>query len=286
MTSNQRTIKYIAMGLAIALSVFLISIFIRLGVFFLAPVIGNNWNRNTSSTATYVDNQSSFSNIKEIQIDTISDIYVKEGNGLEIIVEATDVPDSYEAKVDGETLVIKMNSTASNFFFRLFQGNNPLHQGKIVITVPKGLSFASVDIQNAVGEITIEDLKTEELHMETGTGDITVSDTTVSYGKADTGVGDIKFNNSYLNDFDINNGVGDVKFEGKLTGECSVDAGVGDVSLRLEGTRNEYNFDLDSGIGSAKIDGDKVARDYDLHQGARNTIEIDAGVGDVDIRFE
>lgn len=58
-----------------------------------------------------------------------------------------------------------------------------------------------------------------------------------------------------------------------------------DVDLKLEGEREDYALDIDSGIGNIRINGRKVAIDYYDNNKADNTITIDGGVGDLEIEF-
>ena len=91
-------------------------------------------------------------------------------------------------------------------------------------------------------------------------------------------------NGGGLANLDFDMGVGKVVLTSALTGEGKIDYGVGELSLTLIGSAEDYRIELDKGIGEALLDGQKMADDTVYGQG-KNTLEIDGGVGSMNIRF-
>ena len=87
-----------------------------------------------------------------------------------------------------------------------------------------------------------------------------------------------------LNNADIDMGIGELNLTSELSGKSSIDYGVGETNLVLAGTHNDYRIELDKGIGEAWLDGKKMSDDAVYGGGGRH-IEIDGGVGELNITF-
>ena len=83
----------------------------------------------------------------------------------------------------------------------------------------------------------------------------------------------------------MNIGVGKVSLVSKLTGNNKIDSGVGKMNLYLIGTLDDYKISIDKGIGTAKIDGENVKDDSTYGTGI-NSLDIDGGIGSIDIEFK
>lgn len=121
------------------------------------------------------------------------------------------------------------------------------------IYVPKDVVLSEVELESGVGEISIEDgfLICENLELECGVGECDI--------------------------------YADVKREAKIEG------GVGAVQLTLVGKEEDYDFDLECGLGSIKIGDDEfegagVERRIDNE--AERGISVECGIGSVEIVFE
>lgn len=109
--------------------------------------------------------------------------------------------------------------------------------------------------------------------------------------KIDTGVGDFEVGDEFLKcrELEINSGVGDCTIRADITRKLDLDGGVGDIQVILKGEKEDFNYDVDSGIGDLDI-GDShhsgFGNDQKLHNGASKDIILDTGVGSVTIDFE
>ena len=89
---------------------------------------------------------------------------------------------------------------------------------------------------------------------------------------------------SNINDLDLDMGVGEVNLTSNLTGQNQINAGVGKLNINLQGEKESYKIQADKGIGSIKIDGNEISNGETLGNG-ENYIEIDGGIGNIDINF-
>lgn len=118
---------------------------------------------------------------------------------------------------------------------------------RVTVTVPKGTVFQTADIGAGAGEVDIEELIADSLKIELGAGEL--------------------------------------NYSGTLTGFSRIDYGIGEAQLSLTGSEKDYQISLDKGVGEATINGMKMG-DNSLYGTGTNQIEIDGGVGEIDISFQ
>jgi hypothetical protein len=58
-----------------------------------------------------------------------------------------------------------------------------------------------------------------------------------------------------------------------------------EVNLDLKGNVSDYDLDIDAGVGTVRVNGDKISDDTRMNRNAANSIEVDGGVGNVRIDF-
>ncbi len=118
----------------------------------------------------------------------------------------------------------------------------------VTVVIPKGFEFDDVILVNSVGDLEVDCLTAESIKMESG-------------------VGDTKCRNVYAQETHIN-------------------SGVGTVDVCFSGSMNDYDMNLEPGIGSIYVDGIKQSEMSHTNRDADNSIKIESGAGRVDIKFE
>ena len=123
--------------------------------------------------------------------------------------------------------------------------------GSITIYVPKGMVFDSAELTVGAGSMGIENLRTRELDMEVGAGSI-VAD----------------------------------RIDAE---ELSLSCGMGGVEMTAKGNEQDYNYDLDVGMGSIAIGGGEfggMAIEKQVDNDAQKNMELECGMGSIKIYFE
>lgn len=123
--------------------------------------------------------------------------------------------------------------------------------GSITIYVPKGMVFDSAELTVGAGAMEIEKLRARALDMEVGAGSIA----------ADM-----------------------VEAE-----ELSLTCGMGNIEMTAKGSKQDYNYDLDVGMGGVTIGGsefDGMAIEKQVENNAAKNIDLECGMGSIDIEFE
>ncbi len=118
----------------------------------------------------------------------------------------------------------------------------------IKIEIPRDFEFESVYLDNTMGCLSMDEVTAETLRIENGMGTLECKNITVV--------------------------------------DARVGAGVGNVSLEFTGSMNDYDMNLDPGIGSITADGVRQSNINHTNRDAVNTIKVDGGAGKIIIDFQ
>ena len=269
MNSGQRIIKYVAIAFAAFLSITIIG---GIG----SAVIGLAGGFSSGKTINFED---TFDNVKSIKVESsTAKISIVEGDSFEVTGE--DVSDSMKAYVENNVLIVK--DTDKGLFSVLDGGAD----GRITITVPEDFVAELTRIDTGTGKVNLEYLNTKKLEIAAGTGNVTGSYINASQVTIEGGVANIRLNNVAFNDTTIDGGVGNIEIQGILTGRTNLDCGVGSVNLSIVGDYDDYNIEVEAGLGSIRINGEKVSEINKSVIGAINDLNVEGGVGSINIDIQ
>ena len=265
MTTAQKIIKYLAMAFAIFLSVSIIS-----GICGALFTIANLFWADTESE---IVKQSVGSDFTGISVNlSATELEIKMGDKFD--VETNHKYLKCEEKDD----ILKISEARPLF------ASHPRGM-KVILTVPQDKIFDYVDISAGAGSVTIDELRASSLKIELGAGELKAGRLEATdNAEVDGGAGSVTISGGCLNNADIDMGVGELNLTSELFGKSSIDYGVGETNLVLIGTDNDYKIGLDKGIGEAWLDDRKMSDDSVYGEG-KNVIEIDGGIGELNIKF-
>ncbi|MBQ2836377.1 MAG: DUF4097 family beta strand repeat protein [Clostridia bacterium] len=103
--------------------------------------------------------------------------------------------------------------------------------------------------------------------------------------KINVGVGKVTISSGTINDLDFDMGIGEANITANLVGKNEINAGVGELNIKLQGEKDSYKVKADKGIGSIKIDGKEISNG-EVYGDGENQIDIDGGIGSINIKFE
>ncbi len=278
MTSGQKTVKYIAMGVGLLLAVWILFSIIRAGLFFL----GVHDGLSGSDRPSKADFSESYhvSDVQSLDIDNFAGrLTIKPSN--ELRVEAKNVTSGFYAKAANGELTIE-NDVNDRFFGGLFGGGNT---PEILLYVPEDLSFYEVDIANGAGVTDIEKLTCTYFTLEGGAGEVNIKNLDAKNAFIMGGVGKVDIQSSTLGDCDIESGVGSFAFSGFLTGDTDFTCGVGRVEMEINGRKEDYHITGKTGLGAIFIDGERLSDESSFGTRGGKALRIEGGVGKADIDF-
>lgn len=229
--------------------------------------------------------------IRSVNIDIpYGELTIEQGD--EFLLKAEDViKGTFKKKLDGGVLTIEQNYGRSslrvfgidiyNDAFRFGEG---YRTPKIKLTVPKDFKAEDFILEFGAGKAEISGISAEKVDISLGAGNVRIQGLSADDISIDTGVGNLIMDDVALNDLDLSTGVGNTEIQGTITGDSSFDCGVGRVYLDLEGDADDYNFDVDQGVGTVTLNGSKItSRESDS---AKNSFDIEGGVGEVVIKLK
>lgn len=278
MNTAQQVIKSLAIAFAVLLSCGIFMGIISAGI--AVSYVFGGWGSNTADIGM----------IEEIELDgaTVQDL-----NALYIDVKVASVviERGDEFKVEANEDVIQVRSSEKTLYiqekeFNIFDGWDDRSK-ELRITIPK--DWESLDIlrlKNGAGRASVQGMKVRNLELDLGAGKTELRDVVITEkAKISTGAGYFGAWQAEIRNLHLDMGVGKVDFEVKLTGTGDIDAGVGKLDLRLLGDSVDYRVKVKKGLGSITLDGRKMS-DGEVWGNGEVTVDIDGGVGAIDIRTE
>lgn len=158
-------------------------------------------------------------------------------------------------------------------------------EGFVTLTVPEDCVLNQVEISTGAAEVNLEGLTAREVELSLGAGKAELHGlTALDSGKLEGGAGKITLENAALHNFRLELGVGTLDFSGSLTGSSTLDCGVGSVTMRLAGTREDYTFSVEKGLGSISIAGESASDGAVVGSGP-NALSVTGGIGSIRIDF-
>lgn len=271
MTTTQKVIKYLAIAFAIFLTVTIIG-----GILSAVGLIGGIFTGEdiTGDMQTYSVN----ADIQNLDIViNAADIHIKEGDAFSVESNLKDL------KVNEKNGSLTIKDT-TEMKVHLFGSTNS--DAVLTIYVPVGTIFDHVNLTTGAGRLTVDHLSAETLDFELGAGEVTIG-SLVATSSADIegGAGKITISGGKIRNLDLEMGVGQFNLTSALVGNCQLDAGVGETNITLLGEKDDYELELEKGLGSISVDGKKVSNNSNTGNGS-NKVEIHGGVGAINVDFK
>ncbi|MBE6756617.1 MAG: DUF4097 domain-containing protein [Ruminococcaceae bacterium] len=267
MTTFQKIVKYFAIALAFAIIAGVLVGVLR-GASFLSKI------SDATTDDGVVEDIDSSADIRKLRVNLFrTNLKIVEGDRFSAETDNKDVT----IKERMGTLVIEENSRSVI---------DSVPETEVVLTVPKGYSFRKIDVSTGAGNFFAEFVKAENIDFDFGAGKVSV-DALYATDKIeiDGGAGKIEIRDGETNNLDLDIGVGKLHYRAHITGDSEIDCGVGGVELVLTGGEENYTVSLDKGIGNASIN-DEIIADGVTHGNGENKIDIDGGIGDIEVIFE
>lgn len=268
MTGFQKIIKYLAVALAVFLSVAIISGICGAAAFFSSLLAGDKITEEMTN---------------EYLID--SDV-----NELKIDISAADFTVKKDDKLRVETNHKYITCKEENGCLKIYDKKRflvPAQSGiKLELYIPESKIFEKADINTGAGRVYIDTLAADRMNLDLGAGEIT-AEKLIAPVKAeiDGGAGRITIRDGLFNNLELDMGIGELNLTGEITGKSSLDYGIGGTNLVLLGTDSDYRIELDKGVGEALLEGERM-NDDSVYGSGKNYIGIDGGIGELNIRFK
>lgn len=213
-----------------------------------------------------------FSDIRELEIDvTRLDVEILEWDGGEILVDTgdmeQDILDDLEiSHKDGELKIeLKNKKKWENLVYSVYEP-----EGTLLIQIPAGQRFREASVKVGEGRLTADHFQAEELKIEVGAGQVYLDSFTAD-------------------ELDLECGAGEADLYGDALKKVKIECGVGTVRYSTAGSREDYDYEVECGIGSVTVGDDTysgLGSERKINNGGSRKMEIECGIGVVDVSFD
>ena len=235
MTSFQKVIKYLAVGLALFICITMLT-----GIVVGIKSIFENFNIIKEDDTDYNEVIKYNDEFQYLDINlNSSNLIIKTGNKFS--VETFDKNIKIYKK-DDKLKVVDKNKKVINRKIKDF-----------IVTIPQNYNFKAVEINTGAGKVNADGINTNLLEMNLGAGKTVLNNINSNKSIIETGAGSVKINNSTLNvflnlpfsyyTFEFEKGIGELKFNNGVIKNNEVIIGEGPNTIKVEG-----------GIGSINIE--------------------------------
>lgn len=215
---------------------------------------------------------------------------IKEGETFSI--EGLNVPEeSFESYVTDGTWYIRdsyddmIEVLGLRFSLRQIFNWDRYYSPTITITIPRGFSADTCRIRVGAGEVSVEAIDAREGEFAVDAGVLRIRELTITDKSSyEVGTGEMIISNLTANETRVKCGIGYIKFNGILNGFNDIECGIGRVDLNLEGSREDYSYDVSAAIGSVRIDGRHYYR-LDRNKNSENEFRLHCKIGSISIDF-
>lgn len=268
MTSFQKAIKYLALALAIFLIVTIIG-GIMAGLSGISYILSGRENEAIGEMQVYpIEDE-----ISSLAV-TLSGAELKIQTAEKFSVESNH--NYISVKADNGKLTI---GETKKFFATSPKG------ATVILSVPEDFVFDDAMIDTGAGKVEIETLSCDVLELSLGAGKADIKNLIAnSRARIDGGAGELNIDGGKLCNLKLDMGVGKLTLKSHIEGDSELDYGIGEADLILIGSKSDYKIELDKGIGEAKLNGENM-KDDSVYGGGENFIEIDGGIGAINIEF-
>ncbi|HCC35068.1 MAG TPA: hypothetical protein DEQ02_05320 [Ruminococcaceae bacterium] len=267
-------------------------IFIIAGLFMGANIFeAGKFMRFQSDDEFYQTYDTNFVDSIEVEL-SYGQLRIKRGesgaSGSLVELSAINIKDDwFDVTRENGKLTIKDRAGGGLFGGRWHLGPVSLGYEPIInIVIPPGeFSFDGVKINAGAGELDIDDLSTETLNVELGAGSTDISGLKAERLKLSGGVGESRIKDAFVDTAEISSGVGKIVFEGVITNGGDISSGVGSIDLEISGKREDYGFDVETGLGECRINGDSFRGYHEPNADITKRFDLECGVGSIDMDF-
>lgn len=143
---------------------------------------------------------------------------------------------------------------------------------KVCISYPEDVKLQELEIEMGAGTVYLNrDIETEKLSVEMGAWEFdSKNPVTAEEADLEIGTGSMTF--------------ADLSAK-KISGEC----GLGELDLTMTGTQEDYNYDLECGVGNLDVGSDSysgLGREKSIsNTGADRKLDLECGMGNVSVNF-
>lgn len=205
---------------------------------------------------------------------------IREGDGDTISFEGKNC-DRVQCYVKNGTLYVKDVGLNKKY--------NHINGRELVLTVPKGIRWESVEMDVDIGGVELEALEAKAVDLETEIGSIQIGQLTADFLKAQASMGSVEIQKAQLNGLEAEADMGSIELSGTVDGDIEADAEMGSIVLALAQKWEDFNYEISAELGTVTLGDEEYSGMSSLKEvdsGADFRMVLNSSMGDIDISFE
>lgn len=160
----------------------------------------------------------------------------------------------------------------------------------VTLYIPENFYFDEVDVEMGAGELYFDNLTAKEASLEVGAGNITIYRPVVEELDTTVATGSISLIEMEVGDLDVDVAMGQLDADGAVNGNVDVECSMGYVGIGLEGNPGDFNYKVESGMGSIDVEGLSAfnigfGQNKKIDNGADKNIDVECSMGAISIWF-
>lgn len=219
-----------------------------------------------------LENEMHFQEVDEIDIEAEGiEVQLSVGDVSDFVVYTDEIDETLKEelriKAEGRCLEIEMNE--KNILNHLLNDISEADGQILKIIIPANHELREASFSVEQGRLVVDEIRADELSV-------------------DIGMGEVSIEQFFAKEADFSCGAGNAQFTGKCTGDVDIECGTGSVIYHVQDKELDYNYELSCGVGSISIDDQVfsgVAKEHRINNNSLRNIDIECGVGSVELYF-
>lgn len=182
-------------------------------------------------------------------------------------------------EVNNGKLVIKENKSNNGFNF-VFPKFNKYSDSYIRIYVPEG-RLDSVKLDTDMGSVRVNGIESRYFDTDCDMGEVVYEDVKAEDMNIYADMGRVVFYGSITGRITAELDMGSAELKGYLDCDMDLDCSMGSVDITTYYSKDSYEYDIDTDMGSSSFDGKGGMQSDTVHK-----VKIDCDMGSVSMKFE
>lgn len=151
----------------------------------------------------------------------------------------------------------------------------------------KKITADDLAVTNDMGKITLDGAGLKTLKVDANSGEVSLVGVSADHGDITADMGKVSGRDLATSGLKVNSNSGDVDLRGKLSGLTDITCDMGAVTVDPGAPRDQFNYELNTDMGSVSIGGDSVTGSVVSNNGAaKNTLKIKTDMGSIKVNFD
>lgn len=230
--------------------------------------------------------------VSSIETQSIKNLNLSLGAGTFIIREK-ETDDGYmdlSVKGFGNCDYQVKNDTLTVEGFKGYTGiSNQMADNEIILEIPKGMTFQSVEMEAGAGVMELSNLKAEKLEAVIGAGELKLRDIAAKEFITEIGAGRLDVGGMDVENAEISVSMGECIYQGWIRKDLNAECNMGNIRFELKGSEQEHNYDIECDAGNIDMKDLKMtalAGERTIDNGADSNFDITCNMGNITVEFE